>query len=338
MDNQFNRYSRQMLFTPIGNEGQEKLLNSRVLVVGVGALGTVIANHLVRSGIGYVRLIDRDYVEASNLQRQMLFDEQDVHDSTPKAVAAEKKLRLINSDVTIEGIVGDVNLDNIHNLLDGIDLVLDGTDNFKTRFLLNDACFKRGIPFAYGGAVSARGMSALFIPGQTPCLRCFIQQGDGQGQTCDTIGVISPVVDLVSSYQVVEALKYLVEDFQALRSTLRTFDIWNNHQFDMKFSAPKKDCPTCQLKKYPALSEMEDEVTTLCGRETVQIKRHQKNDLKEWAERLHPIAEVKTTPFLLRVQLQEGERLVIFPDGRILIQGTDDITRARSLYSKYIGD
>ncbi|WP_088102462.1 thiazole biosynthesis adenylyltransferase ThiF [Halalkalibacter urbisdiaboli] len=334
----FERYSRQMLFSPIGEEGQEKLSKRKVLIVGIGALGTVIANHLVRAGVGYVRLIDRDYVEASNLQRQMLFDEQDVKQSTPKAVAAERKLRMINSDITIEGIVGDVTVENLDRLLEGVDLVLDGTDNFKTRFLLNDACFKKGIPFAYGGAVSARGMSALFIPGKTPCLRCFIQHGDGQGQTCDTIGVISPVVDIVSSYQVIEVLKYLVGDIDSLRGTLRTFDVWNNHQFDMKFKLPKKDCPTCQLKEYPSLHSEQDEVTTLCGRETVQINRGQKNDLKLWSERLKRVAQVKETPFLLRVQLDEGERLVIFPDGRILVQGTEDLTRARSLYSKYIGD
>ncbi|WP_332691056.1 ThiF family adenylyltransferase [Halalkalibacter lacteus] len=331
------RYSRQVRFSPIGEKGQKSLSDKSVLIVGVGALGTVLANHLVRAGVGLVRFADRDYVEMSNLQRQMLFDEFDVKESLPKAVAAERKLKAINSNVKIEGIVTDVTIDNLPSLIEGIDLVLDGTDNFRTRFLLNDMCFKEGIPFAYGGAVSSRGMSALFIPGKTPCLRCFINQGDGNGQTCDTIGVISPVVDIVASYQVVEVLKYLVGDEKSLRGTLRSFDLWKNHQFDLKMHDAKESCPTCQTKEYPALVEAEDHVTTLCGRETVQIQRHEPIDLKRWATTLESVTETKLTPFLLRAQLPEGERLVLFPDGRVLVQGTEEISRAKSLYSKYMG-
>ncbi|ARK29385.1 ThiF family adenylyltransferase [Halalkalibacter krulwichiae] len=337
MEKSLERYSRQIRFSPIGEKGQLRLSEKSVLIVGIGALGTVLANHLVRAGVGLVRIVDRDYVEMSNLQRQMLFDEKDVNDSLPKAVAAEQKLKLINSDVEIEAIVADVTVETLPDLIEGIDLVLDGTDNFRTRFLLNDVCFKNGIPFAYGGAVSARGMSALFIPGKTPCLRCFISQGEGTGQTCDTIGVISPVVDIVASYQVIEVLKYLVGDEAALRGTLRSFDVWRNHQFDLKMDSSKDGCPTCQLKEYPALVEEEDHVTTLCGRETVQIQRSEKTDLKLWAKKLEKVAAVHNTPFLLRVQLDEGERLVLFPDGRVLVQGTEDIARAKSLYSKYIG-
>ena len=337
MEESFERYSRQIRFSPIGEKGQMELASKSVLIVGVGALGTVLANHLVRAGVGLVRIVDRDYVEMSNLQRQMLFDEQDVQNSLPKAIAAERKLKAINSSVTIEAFVTDVTVMTLPELLEGIDLVLDGTDNFRTRFLLNDMCFQQGIPFAYGGAVSARGMSALFIPEKTPCLRCFISQGEGTGQTCDTIGVISPVVDIVASYQVIEVLKYLVDDHKALRSTLRSFDVWRNHQFDLKMDKPKSDCPTCQKKEYPALADEEDHITTLCGRETVQIQRKEKIDLKVWSERLNGIAEIQVTPFLLRVQLNEGERLVLFPDGRVLVQGTEDLTRAKSLYSKYMG-
>ena len=337
MDKTFERYSRQIRFNKIGEEGQNKLAHSSVLVVGVGALGTVLANHLVRAGVGLVRIVDRDYVEMSNLQRQMLFDEQDVKESLPKAVAAEKKLKLINSDVTVEGIVADVTMNTLPDLMNGIDLVLDGTDNFQTRFLLNDMCFKLGVPFAYGGAVSSRGMSAFFIPGVTPCLRCFIGQGEGNGQTCDTVGVISPVVDIVASYQVIEALKYLVGDEAALRKTLKSFDVWSNHQFDLKLDKKKEQCPTCQLGTFPSLSEEEDEATTLCGRETVQIRRKEKIDLKLWASRLKNVAVLQETPFLLRAELEEGERLVLFPDGRILVQGTEELARAKSIYSKYIG-
>ncbi|MEB1807628.1 MAG: ThiF family adenylyltransferase [Bacillaceae bacterium] len=330
------RYSRQMLFSPIGEEGQRKLSQSRALIVGMGALGTVLANHLVRAGVGFVRVIDRDYVEKSNLQRQMLFTEKDVEEALPKAVAAEQKLSLINSDVKVEGIVSDVTLHNIEEFIEGMDIVLDGTDNFQTRFLLNDICFKKGIPFVYGGAVSSRGMSALFVPGETPCLRCFIKEGETGGQTCDMIGVISPVVDIVASYQVVEAMKYLVGAKEQRRSLI-TFDVWRNHTYELKFTSPEKDCPTCQQKKYPALEVGKDEVTSLCGRETVQFHMRKTFDLNEWEARLSKVVAVQKTPFLLRAQLNEGEKIVLFTDGRALIQGTEDVVKAKAIYSKYIG-
>lgn len=334
----FTRYSRQMLFSPIGEDGQRKLNNSSALIVGMGALGTALANHLVRAGIGHVRFIDRDYVEKSNLQRQMLFDESDVQEALPKAIAAKNKLTRINSDIKIEAIVADASSKNIDELIDGMDIVLDGTDNFQTRFLLNDACFKYGIPFVYGGAVSSRGMSAIFVPNETPCLRCFISSTDQGGQTCDTIGVISPIVDIVASLQVVEVLKYLVGDEKNRRRSLLTLDVWNNYRYDMKFSAPKTDCPTCQQKEYPALNLAEkDIITVLCGRETVQIQAEQGFNLEIWAERLKPIGKIQKTPFLLKIELPEGERLVLFPDGRTLVQGTEDQVRAKTLYSRYIG-
>ncbi|MBU8905724.1 ThiF family adenylyltransferase [Desertibacillus haloalkaliphilus] len=334
----FERYSRQMLFAPIGSEGQKKLASKKVLIVGMGALGTVLANHFVRAGVGHVRFADRDYVEQSNLQRQMLFDESDVSESLPKAVAAENKLRKINSDVIVEGVVTDVTTATIDELMSGVDLVVDGTDNFQTRFLMNDACFKAGIPFVYGGAVSSRGMSGMFIPGKTPCLRCFINHGDTSGQTCDTIGVIAPVVDIVASFQAIEALKYLVGDQRAERKSLLTFDVWNYHMFEMKYKKSKESCPTCSLGEYPALEEDDsDTMTSLCGRETVQIQMGQPLELDEWAEKLKGVATVQKTPFLLRAELPEGERLVLFPDGRTLVQGTEDVTRAKTLYARYIG-
>lgn len=333
-----DRYSRQVLFSPIGEKGQQLLLEKRVLIVGMGALGTVLANHLVRAGVGHVRFADRDYVERSNLQRQMLFDEDDVNESLPKAIAAEKRLKKINSDVVVEGIVTDVTVHNIFQLMEGVDLVLDGTDNFQTRFLINDACYKTGIPFVYGGAVSSRGMSAIFVPGQTPCLRCFIGGGNSSGQTCDTIGVISPVVDIVASFQTIEALKYLTGNYEVQRKSLITFDVWKHHMYEMKFTKSKESCPTCSLKEYPALEvDQEQTITSLCGRETVQINMGENLDLDEWAERLAKVAEVSRTPFLIRAQLPEGERLVLFPDGRTLIQGTEDLTRAKNIYARYIG-
>ncbi|MCA0986037.1 ThiF family adenylyltransferase [Guptibacillus algicola] len=336
---QYQRYSRQMLFSQIGEEGQKKFGDTSILIVGMGALGTAIANHMVRAGFGKVRIVDRDYVEKSNLQRQMLFDENDVEAALPKAVAAKNKLEKMNSEVTIEAITADVDASNIIELLDGIDMVMDGTDNFSTRFLLNDAAFKTGVPYVYGGAVSSRGMTALFIPGETPCLRCFIQGSDSTtGETCDTIGVISPIVDVIASYQVTEAMKYVVGAHDKLTRCLLTVDLWNNHTYSMKYSSPKADCKACQKKEYPALHHgATDNIASLCGRETIQIKIEKTFDLTEWSNKLENIAKVKKTPFLLKAELEEGERLVIFPDGRVLVQGTSDSGRAKALYSRYIG-
>ncbi|WP_276353382.1 ThiF family adenylyltransferase [Cohnella caldifontis] len=332
------RYSRQMLFKPIGPEGQRKISSSRVLVVGMGALGTVLASHMVRAGVGMVRMVDRDYVELSNLQRQMLYDEDDAAAALPKAMAAERKLARVNSDVKLEAVVSDVTALNAEQLLDGIDLVLDGTDNFRTRLLLNDACFKRGIPFVYGGAVSAQGMTAMLIPGETCCLRCLIGSGDGSGgQTCDTVGVIAPIVDIVASYQAVEALKYLVGDAEARRGGLLSLEVWFYQSMNLKLPGPKKDCPTCGRREYPSLAASEDEASTLCGRDTVQIRGGRPLDLEAWERRLAPVCAVSRNPFLLRAELPEGERLVLFPDGRVLVQGTEESARARTLYDRYIG-
>lgn len=338
-DETTGRYSRQMLFKPIGPDGQRKLAERAVLIVGMGALGTVLANHMVRAGVGTVRFVDRDYVEASNLQRQMLYDEDDAAQSMPKAVAAAKRLSRINSAVRLDAVVADATAANIGRLLDGIDLVLDGTDNFQTRYLLNDACFRQGIPFVYGGAVASRGMSAIFVPGQTGCLRCLIQPTDSSGETCDTIGVIAPVVDIVASYQAAEALKQLVGDTASRRNTLVTMDVWHNHYYEMKLPAAKADCPVCGGKRYPALepSAMGADAVSLCGRETVQIHARASFDLDEWRGRLESAATVRVNPFLLKAELPEGERLVLFPDGRTLVQGTEDPVRAKTLYARYIG-
>ncbi|WP_404453016.1 ThiF family adenylyltransferase [Virgibacillus necropolis] len=333
-----NRYSRQLLFHPIQQAGQDKLQNSSVLVVGVGALGTVICNHLVRAGIGKIRIIDRDYVELSNLQRQMLFDEEDVKKASPKAIAAKNKLEKINGTVEIEAIVGNVTADNVEELMNGIDVVLDGTDNLSTRYILNDGCFKHQIPFSYGGVVSSRGMNAFFLPEKTPCLRCLIPGSSNDGQTCDSVGVIAPAVDMVSSLQVTETFKYLTGNENALRNTLRTFDIWFNHQYDIKLSKPKTDCPTCQKKEYPALKRgMEDIETVLCGRNSVQIHQKTSLNLTKWNDKLLPVSSVKQTPFLLKAEFEQGITLVLFSDGRVLVQGTEDIVIARSWYDRYIG-
>ncbi|MEX2415285.1 MAG: ThiF family adenylyltransferase [Paenibacillaceae bacterium] len=335
----FERYSRQMLFAPIGPEGQSSLSHAHVLIVGMGALGTVLANHMVRAGVGMLRMVDRDYVETTNLQRQMLYDEDDVEQALPKVIAAKRKLTKINSVVQLEAEVVDVSAYNVEALLEGIDLVLDGTDNFQTRMILNDACFKKYIPLVYGGAVSSRGMTAIFIPGQTSCLRCLIGsvEGEGDGQTCDMIGVIGPIVDIVASFQAVEALKYMVGAFSAQRYSLLTLEVWQHQIFNMKLPESKNDCPTCQLKLYPSLNLRESQTATLCGRDTVQIKGPKPIELEQWKHKLSQVCKVNLNPFLLKAELPEGERLVLFSDGRVLIQGTEDVIRARTLYDRYIG-
>jgi len=335
---QSSRYSRQMLFKPIGPEGQRRIAASAVLVAGMGALGTVLASHMVRAGVGMLRIVDRDYVELSNLQRQMLFDEEDAARMLPKAVAAQAKLAKINSDVRLEALVEDMSPANIERIVDGVDLVLDGTDNFRTRLLLNDACFKRGIPFVYGGAVGSHGMTAMLVPGETCCLRCLIGSAEaGAGQTCDTVGIVAPVVDIVASFQAAEALKFLAGDRQARRDSLLTLDVWHFQCLNIRLPAPKPDCPTCGLKIYPALSEEEPDAAVLCGRDTVQICGGRPLDLNQWEAHLARSCTVSRNPFLLRADLPEGERLVLFPDGRVLVQGTDNPARARSLYDRYIG-
>ncbi|SFD54248.1 adenylyltransferase and sulfurtransferase [Lentibacillus persicus] len=332
------RYSRQMLFQPIQESGQKALSTSSALVVGAGALGTVISNQLVRAGIGKIRLIDRDYVELSNLQRQIMFDETDVKDAMPKAVAAKNKLEKINSQVEIDAIIGNVTAENIDDLIKDVDVVLDGTDNFATRYLLNDACFKHQLPFSYGGVVSSRGMTAFFVPGKTPCLRCITKEGEGDGQTCDTVGVIAPAVDIIASFEVTETLKYLTNNQDALRNTLKTIDMWYNRHYDMKLTAPKAGCPTCQKETFPALKKnAQNEETVLCGRDTVQIHRTSQLNLEKWESQLMKIGRVRRTPFLLKAAVDEGVDLVLFKDGRVLVQGTEDPVQARTLYDRYIG-
>lgn len=336
------RYSRQILFKPIGEEGQRKLLQSKAVIVGMGALGTVIANHLVRSGVGYVRIIDRDLVELSNLQRQALFDEEDAKAELPKVIAAERKLRKINSTVKIEPVLADLNLDNAEELLGGFDVILDGTDNFSTRFLINDVSVKLNIPWIHGGVVASRGMFAVFIPGKTPCYRClFPEVPAGRGETCDTVGVLSPLTDIIASFEAAEALKLLVG--AETNKNLEQIDIWTSSYFQMDISKGKNpDCPACVHKQFDFLdrtSEQQIAYAVLCGRDTVQInpRNVEEFDLDELANQLKESGEVKITPFLLRFKPNEEVSLVFFKDGRVLIHGVNDITEARNYYSRYMG-
>jgi molybdopterin-synthase adenylyltransferase len=337
------RYSRQILFSRIGKEGQDKLLNSKVAIVGVGALGTVSANHLVRSGIGTIRLIDRDYVEKSNLQRQMLFNEEDAQLNLPKAVAAQKRLEKINSDVMVEAVIADVNVDNAEELLAGFDVIVDGTDNFMTRFLINDISIKYGIPWVHGAAVSSRGMFAVIKPGITPCYRClFPHVPTGRGETCDTIGVLSPLTDIIGSFQAIEVMKLLV-GAETTRN-LEQLDIWDTNLFQMDITEGRNpNCPACAGHQFDFLdrsSSLQETYTTLCGRDTVQIYFREKRErnLLQLIGQLKKNGKISGNQYLIRFTPDEDISIVLFRDGRVLVHGTNDIVKAKTLYSKYVGN
>ncbi|WP_407657633.1 ThiF family adenylyltransferase [Mesobacillus jeotgali] len=339
---EMERYSRQILFQPIGSEGQEKLLKSSAVIVGMGALGTVISNHLVRSGVGYVRIIDRDLVELSNLQRQTLYDEDDARENLPKVIAAEKKLKKINSEVKVEAIIADLTLDNAEDLLANFDVIVDGTDNFMARYLINDVAVKHGIPWIYGGAVSSRGMFAAIKPGETPCYRClFPSVPAGLGETCDSIGVLSPITDIIGSFEAVEALKLLVG--AESNPNLEQMDIWYNSFLQMDVSQGRNpECPACVQHHYEFLDRSSDQqinYASLCGRNTIQINPRQKTkqDLEKLAGRLKNNGEIKGNPFLLRFMPDDEITMVIFQDGRVLVHGTNDTVKAKSYYARYMG-
>jgi molybdopterin/thiamine biosynthesis adenylyltransferase len=337
------RYSRQILFPPIGQSGQVKLSASRVAIVGLGALGTVLANHMVRSGVGFVRLIDRDFVEESNLQRQMLYDEEDAGNHTPKAIAAADKLQKVNSSVIIEPIIGDLHSYNAEQWLGDVDLILDGTDNFQTRYLINDVAIKHRIPWVYGGAVSSRGMFMSVRPLETPCYRClFPDQPSGRGETCDTVGVIGPIIHIIASYQATEALKILVGAENQFNPNLEQFDLWTNMHMQMDITQSKHpNCPACGRGEFDFLHPVGDNqevYSALCGRDSVQIApRHAMSvDLEQEAKVFRSIGRVEQNAFLLRFHVDEYT-LVLFKDGRVMVQGTQDIAMAKSLYARYIG-
>lgn len=336
------RYSRQMLFPGIGKEGQEELGKKKVTIVGLGALGTVLANHMVRAGIGHVRLIDRDFVEPSNLQRQMLYDEADATLHLPKVMAAYEKLKVINSGVTIEPIIADLTAVNAESLLQDCDLILDGSDNFQVRFLINDVAVKHRIPWIYGGAVSSMGMFTAIRPQETPCLRClFPEPPENRGETCDTAGVIGPIIHIVASYQAVEGLKILLGRESNYNPNLEHFEVWRNQHIQMNVADKRReDCPACGQGKFEFLhlSGEEETITSLCGRNSVQISpcKDKPLDLNELAQRFAPLGEIEQNRFLLRFQTGDYT-LVIFKNGRVMVQGTDDPAVARTLYAKYIG-
>jgi len=339
-DEMRKRYSKQILIPEIGEKGQEKLLNSSVLIAGCGALGSVIANSIVRAGIGRVRIIDRDFIELDNLPRQVLFDEEDIKKGLPKAIAAAEKLRLINSGIRIEPFVADLTSENIEELIRDVDIVLDGTDNFETRFLINNACVKHGKPWVYGGVVSTNGMSAVIIPGETPCLQCYIGgiPAPGTTPTCDTVGVLGTIVNIIASVEVTEALKILTGNMESLLRKLVYIDPWNG-QWKLYDISKGKRCRVCDDREFEFLEKgKESRLAGLCGQNAVQISPISKDTVSfpGLAERLSAAGEVSYNDYMLRFRIDKYE-LTVFPDGRTIVRGTTDPAAAKTVYSKYIG-
>jgi len=336
-----DRYARQWTLREIGEGGQRKLLGSTVAVVGCGALGTHVADSLVRAGVGHVRVIDRDFVELSNLQRQVLFDEGDVTAGLPKAIAAAEKLHRINSQVEVEPVVTDVNPDNVEALLGDVDLVLDGTDNFETRLLINDACVKHGIPWVYGGVIATYGMTMAILPHQTPCFRCLLDElpAPGTTPTCDTAGVLGPAAAVIAALEVTEALKLLTGQTDALRGQLLYLDVWHGEVQRFTLGKGQTSCPTCDEGRYEYLEGREGSwATTLCGRQAVQVnlRRDAQVSFDQLADRLSAVGEVAFNDYMLRLCV-DGYELNLFPDGRAIVAGCTDPSVARTLYAKYVG-
>ena len=347
-----SRYQRQTIFPPVGVDGQERLLNATAVIVGCGATGSSLANLLVRAGVGRVRIIDRDFIELNNLQRQILFDEDDIAANLPKAEAAARKLRRINSQVNVEAVVADVNPGNILDLLAEATVALDGTDNFTTRFLINDACLKLAIPWVYTGVVASYGMTATFVPegasaklpgdrAVTGCLRCLIGEipPPGSAPTCDTAGIIGPLVTLLSSISATEALKLIIGRGD-LNAGLIHFDLWT-HEYELFGSAGRRaDCPACGLGQFDFLNAEQGATSaSLCGRNAVQVSvaGAPALDLTKLEAQLAPVASrVARNDFLLRAQI-DGYEFTVFPDSRAIIKGTDDEDVAKGLYAKYLG-
>jgi molybdopterin/thiamine biosynthesis adenylyltransferase len=337
-----DRYSRQRLFAPIGEAGQARLREARVVIIGCGALGAMQAETLARAGVGHLTLVDRDFVEESNLQRQIMFEESDAGERLPKAIAAVRRIHRVNSDVQAEAIVADVNFENIEEIIIEADLVMDGTDNFETRYLINDACVKAGTPWIYGAAVGAYGLTMTVIPEQTPCLRCVLEMPEpGAGPTCDTAGVILPIIAIIASIQSTEAIKLLTGQRDELHGSLIRVDVWDFQVNRLQLSNynGREDCPTCGRREFEFLKGAGRQVTTtLCGRNAVQIGRSgaARLDFAQLAERLKGAGDVAYNDFLLRFRVDDYD-ITVFRDARSIIRGTQDPAIARGLYARYIG-
>jgi len=340
-----DRYSKQVLFAELGAERQRRLMEGRVLLCGCGALGTVLADTLVRAGIGFVRIVDRDFVELSNLQRQVLYDEEDVAGRLPKAVCAAAKLSKINSSVTVEPVVADVDHTNILSLCRDVHLILDGSDNFEVRFLINDAALETGLPWIYAGVIGSHGQTMSIFPGRSACLRCLIERVPDPGtvETCDTAGVLGPAVNVVASLEAIDALKILSGQSDQVAPVLNVVDVWDGtfRRMNLGDLRERSNCPTCVQGERAWLSGREgSHSTVLCGRNAVQVAPPQKGELafEPLAARLKGLGKVSHNAYLLRLELRDPDfDVTVFRDGRAIIKGTEDIGVARGVYSRYIG-
>ena len=333
-----DRYSRQVLFPQIGAEGQKRLSRSRVAIVGCGATGSALATLLARSGIGMLRILDRDYVEPSNLQRQSLFDENDARESLPKAIAAARQIARFNSQIVVESHVADLIPTNVDGLLHGVDLVLDGTDNFETRYLVNDFAVKNSVAWIYAAAVGSYTLTLNILPGETACLACvFPDPPRGTVETCETAGILNSAVNLVASIAATEAVKFLVGARAKMRRTLLSWDVWNNERAEVGAARPRPGCRACGERKFIHLAGEGRPHITLCGRNSVQIHEQQRPvDFAEMTTRLSPHGTVRHNEFVLKFFPAPYE-MTLFPDGRAIIKGTTDTALARSLYARYVG-
>jgi adenylyltransferase/sulfurtransferase len=332
------RYSRQLLFSPIGEAGQVQILKTRIAIVGCGATGSALASLLARAGVGYLRLIDRDYVEPSNLQRQVLFDEADAAESLPKAIAAARKIAAFNSEIIVEPHPADLTPDNIDDLLAEVEIILDGTDNFETRYLINDYAVSKGVPWIYAAGVASYAVTMTILPGETACLACiFPDSPRGVVETCDTSGILNSAVNFVASIAATEALKLAVGARDKLRRTLLSYDVWTNDYASVNTSKPRTDCRACRQHDFVHLAGEERPHITLCGRNSVQIHERQRPiDFAEMTTRLSPHGTVRHNEFILKFWRDPYE-MTLFPDGRAIIKGTTDTAIARSLYARYVG-
>lgn len=342
-DPQIARYRRQVRFAPLGEEGQRRLLASRVLVCGCGALGSVSADLLVRAGVGFVRIVDRDFLEADNLHRQVLFDERDVAEQLPKAVAAARRLAQVNSDVVVEPVVADVSANNIRSLADDVDVVVDGTDNFETRYLLNDYAVATGKPWVFGGCVGAEGQAMAILPGESPCLSCLVPEPPPtEAQpTCETAGVIGPIVSVIAAIQSAEALKLLSGRREAVSRRLAIVDLWGNQLRSIGVVGVRgeRTCPTCGERDFPWLEGRRGAAAvTLCGRNSVQLASAEPGrvSLDDLAAKLKGVGRVTANAFLLRVEVDKYT-ITVFADGRTIVAGTTDPAEARVVHARYVG-
>lgn len=336
--NDLERYSRQILFPPIGPEGQKRLAQSTVAILGCGATGSAVAALLARAGVGNLRIIDRDYVEFSNLQRQSLFDEADARESLPKALAAARKISTFNSAITVQPEITDLTPENIHALLGKSDLLLDATDNFETRYLINDFALSQGKPWIYAAAVGSYCLTMNILPGETACLACIFPEAPRiTGETCDTVGILNSAVNLVASIEATEAIKLLIGAKDKVRHSLLSWDVWSNQSAEVSADHPRQDCRACQGREFLHLAGEGKPHITLCGRNSVQIhERHRLVDFAQMSHKLNPHGAVKHNEFVLKFW-HEPYEMTLFPDGRAIIKGTTDTGIARSLYARFIG-